>query len=106
MCMSFKACHVSHGLKVKAAGKAMKGAFGRKPVFVREGGSIPVVGTFAQELKVPCVLLGVGLNEDNIHAPNEKMDLDQFYRGNEAAVLLFHEMGAGTPGGKKKKKKK
>ena len=73
---------------------------------VRVGGSIPVVGPFAQELKVPCVLLGVGLNEDNIHAPNEKMDLDQFYRGNEASVLLFHEMGAGTPGGKKKKKKK
>ncbi len=88
-----------------AAGKAMKGAFGRKPVFVREGGSIPVVGTFADVLKVPCVLLGVGLNEDNIHAPNEKMDLDQFYLGNEAAVLLFQEMGAGTPGGKKKKKK-
>jgi acetylornithine deacetylase/succinyl-diaminopimelate desuccinylase-like protein len=87
-----------------AAGNAMKGAFGRKPVFVREGGSIPVVGTFADVLKVPCVLLGVGLNEDNIHAPNEKMDLDQFYRGNEAAVLLFDEMGAGTPGGKKKKK--
>ncbi len=85
-----------------AAGKAMKGAFGRKPVFVREGGSIPVVGTFADVLKVPCVLLGVGLNEDNIHAPNEKIDLDQFYRGNEAAVLLLSEMGSGADGGKKK----
>jgi acetylornithine deacetylase/succinyl-diaminopimelate desuccinylase-like protein len=87
---------------LKAAGNAMKSAFGRKPVFVREGGSIPVVGTFADELKVPCILLGVGLNSDNIHAPNEKMDLDQFYRGNEAAVLLLSELGGEGGGGKKK----
>jgi acetylornithine deacetylase/succinyl-diaminopimelate desuccinylase-like protein len=85
-----------------AAGKAMKGAFGRKPVLVREGGSIPVVGTFADALKVPCILLGIGLNEDNIHAPNEKIDLDQFFPGNEAAVLLLSEIGSLAEGDKKK----
>ncbi len=88
-----------------AAGNAMKKAFGRRPVFVREGGSIPVVGTFADELKVPCVLLGVGLNDDNIHAPNEKMDLGQYYGGNEAAVLLLSELGKESSHGKKTRKR-
>ena len=77
-----------------AASRAMQRAFGRKAVFVREGGSIPVVATFTELLKVPCVLMGVGLQDDNLHAPNEKIDLDQFYGGIEAAAYLMEELGA------------
>ena len=77
--------------------------FGKRPVFVREGGSIPIVGTFSKVLKVPCVLMGIGLNDDNLHAPNEKLDLDNFYRGNEAAAYLFEELGREPAGGKKRK---
>ena len=76
----------------------MERAFGRKAVFVREGGSIPVVATFDEQLKVPCVLMGFGLQDDNLHAPNEKMDLDQFYGGIEAAAYLMEELGSnGAP---------
>jgi acetylornithine deacetylase/succinyl-diaminopimelate desuccinylase-like protein len=86
-----------------SAGNAMKRAFGKQPVFVREGGSIPIVGEFEKELKVPCVLLGVGLNDDNIHAPNEKLELDNFYRGIEASAYLMEELGGAAAGGRKKK---
>jgi len=79
---------------MRAASRAMQRAFGRKAVFVREGGSIPVVATFSELLKVPCVLMGVGLQDDNLHAPNEKIDLDQFYGGIEAAAYLMEELGA------------
>jgi acetylornithine deacetylase/succinyl-diaminopimelate desuccinylase-like protein len=76
-----------------AASRALKRAFGRKPVFVREGGSIPIVADFARLLRVPAVLMGLGLNEDNIHAPNEKFDLDDFYRGIEASAFMMEELG-------------
>lgn len=92
---------------LKAAGRAVERAFGATPVFVREGGSIPIVATFASELRVPCVLMGIGLNDDNLHAPNEKMDLDNFFRGNEAAAFLLEELGSmDFSAGKKKAKKK
>jgi len=93
---------------LKAAGRAVERAFGATPVFVREGGSIPIVATFASELRVPCVLMGIGLNDDNLHAPNEKMDLDNFYQGNEAAAFLLEELGSMdfSAGRKKAKKKK
>ena len=76
-----------------AAGRALKRAFGRKPVFVREGGSIPIVADFDRRLKVPTVLMGLGLNDDNLHAPNEKMDLDNFYKGIEASAFFMEELG-------------
>jgi acetylornithine deacetylase/succinyl-diaminopimelate desuccinylase-like protein len=78
---------------LRAAGDAMLRAFGRKPVFVREGGSIPIIPIFQHLLKVPVVLMGVGLPDDNLHAPNEKMDLEQFYKGIEAAAYLMEELG-------------
>jgi len=82
-----------------SAGNAMKRAFGRKPVFVREGGSIPIISTFEAALKVPAVLMGVGLNDDQIHAPNEKFDLVNFYRGIEASAYLMEELGQAAPTG-------
>jgi acetylornithine deacetylase/succinyl-diaminopimelate desuccinylase-like protein len=81
-----------------AAARAVKRAFGKTPVMVREGGSIPIIASFSKLLKVPCVLLGIGLNDDNLHAPNEKLDLDNFYRGNEAAAFLMEELGQGSAG--------
>jgi acetylornithine deacetylase/succinyl-diaminopimelate desuccinylase-like protein len=84
-----------------AAARALERAFGAKPVFVREGGSIPVVAVFDKLLKVPIVLMGFGLNDDNLHAPNEKFDLDNFYRGIEASAYLMEELGAdASPGNK------
>jgi acetylornithine deacetylase/succinyl-diaminopimelate desuccinylase-like protein len=81
---------------LRAAAAAVKKAFGKTPVFTREGGSIPVVATFDRILKVPSVLMGIGLHDDNLHAPNEKIDLDNFFNGNEAAVYLMDELGAST----------
>ena len=79
---------------LQAASRAVKKAFGKAPVFTREGGSIPVVATFDRILKVPSVLMGIGLHDDNLHAPDEKIDLDNFFNGIEAAVHLMHELGA------------
>ena len=79
---------------MRAASRAMQRAFGRKAVFVREGGSIPVVATFDELLGSPCLLMGFGLQDDNLHAPNEKIDIDQFYGGIEAAAYLMEELGA------------
>jgi acetylornithine deacetylase/succinyl-diaminopimelate desuccinylase-like protein len=79
---------------IEAAGRALERAFGKRPVLVREGGSIPVVADFQRRLKVPAVLMGLGLNDDNLHAPNEKMELDNFYRGIEASAYFMEEMAA------------
>ena len=77
---------------LEAAGRALERAFGRKPVLVREGGSIPIVADLDRRLKVPAVLMGLGLNDDNLHAPNEKMELDNFYRGIAASAFLMEEL--------------
>lgn len=76
-----------------AAGKALERAFSNPPVYIREGGSIPVVATFDSLLKAPTALVGFGLNDDNLHAPNEKFDLDCFYKGMEASAYLMEELG-------------
>jgi acetylornithine deacetylase/succinyl-diaminopimelate desuccinylase-like protein len=79
---------------VQAAGRAIEQGFGQKPVFNREGGSIPVVSTFQEELGVPCVLFGVGLPDENAHAPDEKLDLGNFHNGVIASAFLYREIGA------------
>ncbi|HKT78741.1 MAG TPA: dipeptidase [Vicinamibacterales bacterium] len=79
---------------VQAAGRAIERGFGRKPVFTREGGSIPVVSTFQQELGLPSVLFGVGLPDENAHAPNEKLDLSNFHNGVIASALLYQEIAS------------
>ena len=77
---------------VQAAGRAIEAGFGRKPVFTREGGSIPVVSTFQEELGLPSVLFGVGLPDENAHAPNEKLDLGNFHGGIIASAVLYDEI--------------
>ena len=81
---------------VQAAGRAIEKGFGRKPVFTREGGSIPVVSTFQEELGLPSVLFGVGLPDENAHAPNEKLDVANFHGGIISSAILYDEIGGST----------
>jgi acetylornithine deacetylase/succinyl-diaminopimelate desuccinylase-like protein len=78
---------------VKAATEAMRTVFGKETVFVRGGGSIPIVGDFVRELKTPTVMMGFGLPDDNLHAPNEKLHLANFYRGIESIVRFLSVLG-------------
>ena len=77
---------------VQAAGRAIEKGFGRSPIFTREGGSIPVVSTFQEELGLPSVLFGVGLPDENAHAPNEKLDVTNFHNGIIASAYLYEEI--------------
>lgn len=78
---------------VKAATEAMHAVFGKETVFVRGGGSIPIVGDFVRELQTPTVLMGFGLPDDNLHAPNEKFNLSNFHRGIESIIRFFAALG-------------
>jgi len=80
---------------IQAASRAFEKAFGKRPVFVREGGSIPVVATFAELLGLPSVLMGIGLPDENAHAPNEKLDLYNFQTGIVGSAHFFNEMKRG-----------
>jgi acetylornithine deacetylase/succinyl-diaminopimelate desuccinylase-like protein len=77
---------------VQAAGRAIEKGFGRQPIFTREGGSIPVVSTFQEELGLPSVLFGVGLPDENAHAPNEKLDVANFHGGIISSAYLYDEI--------------
>jgi acetylornithine deacetylase/succinyl-diaminopimelate desuccinylase-like protein len=80
---------------VQAAAKAMTEMFGTETVFIRSGGSIPIVGAFHDHLGIPSVMMGFGLPDDNLHSPNEKFFLPNFYRGIEAVAAYF-EVLAGS----------
>jgi acetylornithine deacetylase/succinyl-diaminopimelate desuccinylase-like protein len=74
---------------MQAAFSAYQETFGREPVFIREGGSIPVVATLQKELGIETVLMGFGLPDDNLHAPNEKFHLPNFYRGIQTVIYFL-----------------
>jgi len=79
---------------MRAAFTAYARAFGVEPVFMREGGSIPVVATFQKELGIDTILMGFGLPDDRLHSPNEKFHLPNFYKGIETVIhfmTLFAE---------------
>lgn len=76
---------------VKAASIALEKAFGYKTVNMREGGSIPIVEMFQNELKSPAVLMGFGLDADNIHSPNEKFNLSHYYGGIKSSAIFLSE---------------
>jgi acetylornithine deacetylase/succinyl-diaminopimelate desuccinylase-like protein len=76
-----------------AAVRAIEQAFGRPPVFTREGGSIPIVTAFSQALHADTLLLGWGQDDDNTHSPNEKFSLADFHRGIKASARLWEELG-------------
>ena len=79
---------------IKAATEAMHDVFKKDTVFIRSGGSIPVVTDFQDVLKLPSVMMGFGLPDDNLHAPNEKFHIPNFYRGIESIIRFFEKLGA------------
>jgi acetylornithine deacetylase/succinyl-diaminopimelate desuccinylase-like protein len=78
---------------IRASAEAMKQIFGKETVYIRSGGSIPVVGLFDQHLGIPSVMMGFGLPDDNLHAPNEKLYLPNFFRGIEAVRRYLEILG-------------
>ena len=74
-----------------AASKAMEMAFGKKPIPVRSGGSIPIVVEFANRLKASPVLMGLGLNTENLHSPNEHFNLNHFQLGIKSSAYFIDE---------------
>jgi acetylornithine deacetylase/succinyl-diaminopimelate desuccinylase-like protein len=78
----------------QAALRALHKAFGREPVLMREGGSIPIVTDFKRYLGADALLLGLALPDDNAHSPNEKFDLDNFIFGMRLGALLWPELSA------------
>ncbi|RYY68946.1 MAG: dipeptidase [Chitinophagaceae bacterium] len=74
----------------QAAAKAMETTFGKTPIPVRGGGSIPICALFEKELGIKIVFMGFGLDSDNLHSPNEKFNIDNFYKGIET-IPYFHK---------------
>jgi acetylornithine deacetylase/succinyl-diaminopimelate desuccinylase-like protein len=74
----------------KAASKAMEATFGKSPIPVRGGGSIPICALFEKELGIKIVFMGFGLDSDNLHSPNEKFNVENFYKGIET-IPYFHK---------------
>jgi acetylornithine deacetylase/succinyl-diaminopimelate desuccinylase-like protein len=78
---------------IKPATEALHEVFKKNTVFIRSGGSIPVVTDFQEALKIPSVMMGFGLPDDNLHAPNEKFHIPNFYRGIESIIRFFEKLG-------------
>jgi acetylornithine deacetylase/succinyl-diaminopimelate desuccinylase-like protein len=76
----------------QAAARALEATFGRAPLYIREGGSIPVCASFSTILGLPVVLLGIVPPDDNAHAPNEWMDLDNYETGIRTFARMFDEL--------------
>jgi acetylornithine deacetylase/succinyl-diaminopimelate desuccinylase-like protein len=78
---------------IQAATRALREVWGKETVFIRSGGSIPIVGDFDRHLGIPSVMMGFGLPDDNIHAPNEKFHLKNFELGIESLIRFLEEAG-------------
>jgi acetylornithine deacetylase/succinyl-diaminopimelate desuccinylase-like protein len=78
---------------IEAATEALHDTFKKDTVFIRSGGSIPIVTDFQDVLKIPSVMMGFGLPDDNLHAPNEKFHIPNFYRGIETICRFFEKLG-------------
>jgi len=78
---------------IQAATRALHAVWGRDTVFIRSGGSIPIVGDFARHLNLPSVMMGFGLPDDNLHAPNEKFNLKNFELGIQSLIVFLEEVG-------------
>lgn len=81
---------------IQAASRAYSQVFGNEPIFTLEGGGIPVVNVFQEVLAAPIVLMGFGLSDDNLHAPNEKFHLPNFYNGIRTSLAFLQEMATLT----------
>lgn len=78
---------------IRVATAAMKEVFAKETVFIRSGGSIPIVGDFERHLNLPTVMMGFGLPDDNLHAPNEKFHIANFHRGIESLIHFMEALG-------------
>jgi len=78
---------------VRVANQALHQVFNKDTVYIRSGGSIPIVSDFLNVLKIPTVMMGMGLPDDNLHAPNEKFHIPNFYRGIESIIRFFSILG-------------
>jgi acetylornithine deacetylase/succinyl-diaminopimelate desuccinylase-like protein len=85
------------GPLVEAAMQAMEDVWGKYPVRVREGGSIPIVSTFSTVLGVPILLLGFGLSDDALHSPNEKFNISHYYNGIRSVARMLDRLGNVKP---------
>ncbi len=81
---------------LQAAIRALGRAWTKKPALIREGGSIPVMATFQQTHGLPCILMGFGLHDDQVHAPNEKFSLTSFNGGTRSCAYLYEELAKGS----------
>jgi acetylornithine deacetylase/succinyl-diaminopimelate desuccinylase-like protein len=81
---------------VEAAARAMLAGFGKRPVYIGTGGSIGPVASFDRILELPQIMIGVGLPDDRIHAPNEKFNLSQFFGGIKTMAILYDELSSGA----------
>ncbi|GCE48361.1 acetylornithine deacetylase/succinyl-diaminopimelate desuccinylase-like protein [Thermosporothrix hazakensis] len=79
---------------MQAAAEALKEVYGKEPIYTREGGSIPIAALFNSTLNVPVVLMGFALPDDNLHAPNEKYSIDQFFKGVRTVIRFLQNAGA------------
>ena len=81
---------------IAVAAKAFSEIFNQSTVFIRSGGSIPIVGDFAKHLGIPTVLMGFGLPDDGLHSPNEKYNLENYYKGIMTVAHFFESYGAAS----------
>jgi acetylornithine deacetylase/succinyl-diaminopimelate desuccinylase-like protein len=77
---------------MRTAGSVLQQVFGNAPVYEREGGSIPVVAAFQKVLGIDSIMMGFGLPDDNLHSPNERFYLPNFYNGIEAVIRYLAEI--------------
>ena len=78
---------------VQVAARAFSEVLGKQAVFIRSGGSIPIVGDFSRRLGIPTVLMGFGLPDDGLHSPNEKFRLENYYQGINTVAHFFEQYG-------------
>lgn len=78
--------------EMQAAARAYERAWGASPIFTRGGGSIPVVAEIADLMGIPVVMMGYGLDDDGLHAPNERYSIEMFHRGVETAIVYLEEL--------------
>ena len=100
--MTLTNLHAGNGVSVDidnphflAAVEALEAIYGKKPVFMREGGSIPIAALFDSVLRAPVIFMGFGLPDDNLHAPNEKFSLEQYRKGMETVADFLGRLGRG-----------
>jgi acetylornithine deacetylase/succinyl-diaminopimelate desuccinylase-like protein len=82
---------------IDVAARAFGDVFGKQTVFIRSGGSIPIVGDFATHLNIPTILMGFGLPDDGLHSPNEKYKIENYYMGIMTIAHFFEQYGRQQP---------